>query len=371
MTKRAAPGTGSIYRHDSRALWVGQVTVNGRRQRVYAPTKTEARTKLNAIIGTGPQDESRLTVSDLLDEWLRRDVAGRRIAPTTKERHEWSVKRMKPLIGLQRASRLTVRDVEAMLDSMMDDGAARATMSKTLGALAQALDYGAARDVVGRNVARLAKLPPDAPGTDKRRSLDADEARRLLAALDSERLGLMFALGLKLGLRPGEAAALRWSDTDLDAGTLTVCRTVRVRANRADVVKATKTAASRRTLRLPDDVAADLRIHRTRQAAERLAAASWADDRLVFASEVGTVIHPRNSRRTLTAICERAKIDPAIRPNELRHSCASYLSDQGVPHTTIADLLGHTSTRMVDATYRHRIRDVVDVPSVNWRADEA
>ncbi|MFT4616859.1 MAG: integrase, partial [Halioglobus sp.] len=60
------------------------------------------------------------------------------------------------------------------------------------------------------------------------------------------------------------------------------------------------------------------------------------------------------------AICAAAGVDP-IRPNELRHSCASLLSDEGVPNELIADLLGHTTTRMVDQTYRHRLRPVVSV----------
>jgi len=65
-------------------------------------------------------------------------------------------------------------------------------------------------------------------------------------------------------------------------------------------------------------------------------------------------------RRELAAICRRAQV-PAVRPNELRHSCASLLSDEGVPNEEIADLLGHTTTRMVHQTYRHRLRPVVDI----------
>ena len=44
-------------------------------------------------------------------------------------------------------------------------------------------------------------------------------------------------------------------------------------------------------------------------------------------------------------------------PNELgRHSAASLLYDAGMSLDAIADLLGHASTRMLEAHYRHRVR---------------
>jgi integrase len=129
-----------------------------------------------------------------------------------------------------------------------------------------------------------------------------------------------------------------------------------------------KTEGSRRTIELPKDLRARLAEHRNAQRTERIAAPLWADERLVFATTTGTVIEPRNSRRQLAEICERANV-PIVRPNELRHSCASLLSDAGVPLEQIADLLGHRSTDMLDRTYRHRLRPVVDVAArVDWTA---
>jgi len=93
---------------------------------------------------------------------------------------------------------------------------------------------------------------------------------------------------------------------------------------------------------------------------ERLAATTWRKPQLVFASPTGSVLSPPNTRRHLAAICKTAEV-PAIKPNELRHSCASLLSDIGVPNEEIADPLGHTTTRMVGQTYRHRLRPVVVV----------
>jgi len=50
-----------------------------------------------------------------------------------------------------------------------------------------------------------------------------------------------------------------------------------------------------------------------------------------------------------------------LAPYDLRHTAASLLSDAGVPNHQLADLLGHTTTRMVEVHYRHRLTDTIDV----------
>ena len=239
--------------------------------------------------------------------------------------------------------------------------------------LSQSLKFAVRRGELTRNVAADATLPPSAPRTVARRSLTPDQARAILATLRGERNGLMFALSLRLGLRPGEAAGLHWSD--IGDNTVNVTRGVQLAKGRATVVDDLKTQTSRRTIEMPPDLVEWVAQHRRDQLAERLAATSWVDDRLVFASPTGNVLSPPNVRRQLAAICERLEADPngekfpTIKPNELRHSCASLLSDEGVPNELIADLLGHTTTRMVDETYRHRLRPVVSVAAAaTWAA---
>ena len=82
------------------------------------------------------------------------------------------------------------------------------------------------------------------------------------------------------------------------------------------------------------------------------------DPGLVFPTATGGPWNPKNARDELARICTDHHL-PRVLPNELRHSCASILSERGVPLELIADLLGHTSTRMLDQTYRHRPRRAV------------
>jgi integrase len=59
-----------------------------------------------------------------------------------------------------------------------------------------------------------------------------------------------------------------------------------------------KTEKSRRTVPLPRSTVEVLRAHQSRQAADRLAAADvWQDNDLVFTTEIGTPLEPRNVLR--------------------------------------------------------------------------
>lgn len=389
-TRRRRKGDGSVYEDAERGRWIGAITVNGKRYRVARKTKTETRAALKALadearagtLGIEPEpdpsspDPSSLTVAEVLDDFLDRDLAGRDRAPSTVTVHRWAAAHIRDQLGDTLAVDLRVRHIDDMLDHLADvDELSRASLSKVRGTLSQALRFAVRRGDLERNVAADATIPPNAPRTQSRRSLTPDQARTMLAALRDEPNGAMFALSLRIGLRPGEAAGLYWHD--LRDGALNITRAVRLTKGRAEVVDDLKVETARRTIVLPDRIVDWLGDHRRRQLEERMSAPRWADERLMFASPTGNVLSPPNVRRQLVDICERIDADrakrdpegdpfPTIKPNELRHSCASLLSDIGVPNEEIADLLGHTTTRMVDQTYRHRLRPVVDVAA---RAD--
>lgn len=58
----------------------------------------------------------------------------------------------------------------------------------------------------------------------------------------------------------------------------------------------------------------------------------------------------KNVVRDLTEACMRAGV-PRVTPNDLRRTFASWLKQAGVDSRAVADLMGHTSTRMVDQVY--------------------
>lgn len=402
--QRRGRGEGSFYWQESHARWVGEAEVDGRRIRAYGKDKTSAKAQLDRrlrelVDGTMPLDRS-VTVASVVARFVERSVPNRRegkLAPSTRTTHAWAAQIITREIGTRRVAQLTTRHVEDMLDRLAarapaaarraspttptgqrrregrtapsTSGLGRASLVKVRSTLRLALDDAMRRREVAANVAAAAQLPGALPPATSRSTVAPADARRLLDALRDSPNGAMYALMLRVGLRPGEAAGLYWSS--LAGANLTVSRAVQLHRGRPSLVDTLKTSRAYRTVELPADLVDWLAAHRKAQAATRLAAAVWVDPQLMFPTAVGTVQSPRNMRRDLAAICRRASL-PVVLPNELRHSCASFLSDSGVRHEDIADLLGHTTTRMVDQTYRHRIRSAVDVAArADWLAATA
>lgn len=102
----------------------------------------------------------------------------------------------------------------------------------------------------------------------------------------------------------GEALAMRWSLTDLDAGTTSLRKQIRRVRGAKDpdtgrrrgqlVEKDLKTDESRATMSLTALVEM-LRLHRRDQVAERLAAQVWVDADLILTTSVGRCSNPGTS----------------------------------------------------------------------------
>jgi integrase len=225
---------------------------------------------------------------------------------------------------------------------------------------------------VSRNAAELAELPVDAKPAGEGRSLTVDQAKTLLEEIKGEALEPMVTVGLMLGLRPGEILGLRWADVDLDNSVVTVSQSLKrergVDGHQVLRLGEPKTRKSRRAVTAPAAVVEALGRRRAAQASHRLAAGpEWVDNGLVFTTENGTPLDPSNVRRAFSAATKKAKLG-AWHPNELRHSAASLLSAAGVPQEQVADLLGHTDTRMLDRHYRHRVTATVTAATAPMEA---
>lgn len=172
-------------------------------------------------------------------------------------------------------------------------------------------------------------------------------------------------VGRSLGLRQGEALGLWWEDVDLAAGLLRVRRQL-LRPDKKGAPLTfgpVRSARSRRTLALPGRLAELLAEHRDKQAVEREAAASWVDERLVFATAAGTPVDHRNDAREFKALCERAGIPP-YRVHDLRHTAATLLIAQGQHARVVMEVLGHSRIAVTMNVYGHvmdsQLRDAAD-----------
>jgi integrase len=167
------------------------------------------------------------------------------------------------------------------------------------------------------------------------------------------RLSHVTAVGL--GLRQGEALALRWEDVDLDRGLVHVRHTLR-RGDRQ--IAEPKTERSRRTLLMPAEVVSAVRAQRVRQARERLAAGKrWTDLDYVFTTPTGRALDGVNVTHEFQRALERAGL-PRQRFHDLRHAHATLLIEGGVELAVVSRALGHADLSTTADVYGAWTRDM-------------
>jgi len=381
--RKLAYGAGSVYFDESKGVWRGAVTIDGRRRRVSGRTKTEAQEALGALrdaANSGLPTEDT-TVGEWVAWWLENVGAPKEgSGESTRANYRWALQQTSAIWSIKLRD-LRAADVNRMLGQLAtrkpSKPGARGGRRGPLGesalrrvrfALSVVLDAAMADGRLTVNVAqpKLARIPRTAQQVRPRRSLTPEEAENLLTAAEGHRLQALVGTMLYCGLRPGEATGLTWDCMDLKKETLAVRQSRKIAPDGTMTIGGTK-AESDRTIRIPAPVVELLREHQVDQKADRLAAPVWERPELIFTNGVGDYIDPSNLRREVAALCGDAGIFPAISPNELRHSCASLLRHLGIPLAQIADFLGHRDTRMLDKHYGHPVTPVIDLTEAQGR----
>lgn len=165
----------------------------------------------------------------------------------------------------------------------------------------------------------------------------------------------LFTVAMALGLHQSESLGLRWSDVNVDVGTLNIQRTLQ-RIDGTFTFFPPKTARSRRTIAMPTPVAAALRQHMKRQLEERMAAEeAWAGDTwgaLMFTDEVGRPLTGSTSA-FVSASCCNWQGYPQCAIVNCGHGAASLMAAQGVPARVAMGILGHSQISTTMNIYTH------------------
>jgi integrase len=191
------------------------------------------------------------------------------------------------------------------------------------------------------------------------RSLEPVAVQGYLKAFDRTDLGAAIATAIGSGCRRGELLALRWSDVDLDKGTLRIARslervTIRTpKRTRYELrFKEPKTKRSRRMIALPPFAVARLRRHRVEQAERFFSAGKRPDDATLIFERDGLPWNPNTFGLTFARIVHEAKL-PKVRLHDLRHSFASLLLAGGADLKTVSTALGHSTISVTADVYAH------------------
>jgi integrase len=378
-------GEGSIYQRKSDGRWVGQayaITPDGTRKRkyVYGDTWEEAHGKLVELKSRTqrgiPLPDRAWKLKEYLPYWLRVHVAGLR--STTARGYESAVRlHLVPALGTKRLDALQVQQVRTFLDEFRNKClccASKADANRPVknqccsvgkccehypsarqiqyvhAVLRNSLNQAMREELISRNVATLVRVP--SPRYKVGKGLSVDQVRAILTAAKGHRLYPLYVVAATMGLRRGELLGMRWTDLDLDKGTLTVGQTVQ-RTGGKLVLSDAKTESSESPIPLPEWTwLVLLEQQETQQAERERLAAVRQEHGLVFPSEVGTPIEPRNLNRHFAKLRETAGL-PNIRLHDLRHTVVSMLMELGVPPHVVQAIARHADVKLTLKVYSH------------------
>jgi integrase len=337
--RRRRKGKGSIYKQPGRDLWVASLVVRSeglsKRLYAYAPTETEAEDKLEELKTKGTVPATSLTIKDLMAQWLA-DLE-RQGAPnyraSTIERYRSTVKlHVIPDLGPTRVVRLTAADVRAFDARMKAKGKSAPTRAAALLALSTALDFAVSEETVVKNVAKIVKTPQHTPKAVP--AIPIEHAIKIIHEAQSERLGPMYIVALALGVRQGEAFALKRDDIDFKAGTMKIERSLREDSNSpTGFVESLPKTGQTRTIPLVEPALGALRQH-----LEKAPGTEY-----VFTAEKGGPL--RKSvfmRKTWAPFLKRIGL-PRYTFHQCRHTTASLLAALNIHPTTASAILGHSA----------------------------
>jgi len=253
-----------------------------------------------------------------------------------------------PRLGAIPLASLTREDIALWVQDLAENGnGGKGSSGKTIankhGFLSSALNAAVKAGHIDANPAAGHRLPrterPDMV------FLTHKQFARVLEAA-GERWRPMMEFLVASGARYGEVAALRPSDVDRQAGTVKILRAFkRTYAKGGYELGPPKTKKSRRTINVPTAV-----LDKLDYSGEWLFTTTGQGRRWPAG---GPVMVSNFRANGWEPALEKAKLGLAPRIHDLRHTCASWLIQSGVPLPVIQQHFGHESIDVTVGVYGH------------------
>ena len=337
---------------------------DGKRRRKWHTvhgTKKDAQRKRNELLHqleTGAYIEpARMTVKEYLAKWLS-DYAATNVSGKTFERYSEIVRNhLEPTLGALPLPKLQPLHVQECYSGLLKSGRkngkgglSKRTVLHVHRLLHTALGHAVKWQLVARNVADA--VQPPAPERKEMRALDERQTVWLFEAARGTRLYVPILFDATTGVRRGELLAIKWPDINLDAGSLSLRRSLE--QTRAGLrFKETKNKKGR-VISLPAILVKALREHLAEQNEfKKLFGADYQDQGLVFARPDGSIWKPESFTEEYFRFTR--KIGVKVRFHDLRHSHASQLLRAGVPVKVVSERLGHSAVGITLDTYSHML----------------
>ncbi|GHU89365.1 site-specific integrase [Clostridia bacterium] len=355
MGKKRANGEGTYYHDPKSGLWNYKITLGYNtdgfpiRKTFYSKSKQDVKAKADVFLAELKAAENPVTRDMKLGDWIPRFMESYkkdRIKQGSYQSLEYLAKRIPDKLKEKKVNAVLPVELQGFLTEFSNTRS-RSYCLKMRVFLRSIFEEAIENGLCSKNPTKKLTLPtkPEKP----REAYTVEEVKTILSYAPThvnQTIATAIVTMLFTGLRRGELLGLKWCD--LSGDTLLVRRGVFLEDNMPRVVEfQAKTAGSIRPVPLLPLVSEMLQ-NRVK------------NGEYVFASEVGTILHPRNFNRGYADFFKALQADyPAFRvlsPHCCRHTYATLSLEGGADLRTIQLLLGHTDPKTT-ARYLHPSMD--------------
>lgn len=328
-------------------LFEKKLTINGKRHVFRGHTEREV---LQKIAVFKEREEKGRTFGEVAAEWW--EVHQTKLKYGSLHTYKSALQRAVDYFEGKRISEISAPDIYAFLLFVSRHGYAHKTVKNQFTVVKQIFLYA----LMNREVKELPTVGVSVPAglTQNTRSLASDKAVEAIKATGKEDF-ILPALILYTGARCGEALALKWSDVDFSAGTVSINKAVVYHSNKP-VISETKTKNAVRLVPLlqplrllldmqPPHGAEDFIIGGALPVTKSVLNTNW--ERFCRSHGLAHINEERTKRagRTVWA-CE-------IDRHTLRHEYATILYEAGIQPKMAQELLGHADLKTTLGIYTH------------------
>ena len=345
-----------------------QVTVeglrgpNGERKRFSKTVRTKQEAKdvelemLNQLASGGIQKVTPITTEAWLSTWIA--VHKPDIEETTRNGYKEKIKNcIVPAMGHIPISKITGTLVQAWVKDMSDLGKSPRTIKSAHQCLYSAMKTATQLQMIPQNPCQYTVLPKvDAYNAEV---YDDSEIQAAIDAAKGSDIFLLVFLGLCVGLRRGELAALKWQHIDLNKRKIHIIEN-RVAVKGNVITKLPKSKSSKRTITIGRNTCNILRTAKAEYEEKRKTyGPGFSKEDYVIHLKDGSPYHPDSLTQKWDRFMSKHGLKH-IRLHDLRHSCATSMVANHVDGKTVQKRLGHASYKTTYDLYVHRTQAMDD-----------
>ena len=242
---------------------------------------------------------------------------------------------------------LTSEEIQRYLNSLKENYS-NSYIKKIYEQISQAFNFAINRGYIIRNPLMDVVKPKSMKKDKVVRAMEIEEQQKFTEYLESKTIKEepyknVFLIQMFMGLRVGEALAIRYGDIDLIKNVINVNKTLTKDKNERVIMgDSTKTYAGIREVPIPEFIRDSI--------IEQMVIAKNNPDKQLFISNNGKLIDGKNVNRVLKERLSKLGIE-GITTHSLRHTYGTRCVEAGMRAVALQRLMGHTDVSITLNTY--------------------